>query len=70
MGVWGVLRQSRSLRRAGERGGSRSREKEGGGSGRARMDFSGLLDAIEVEDENDEGEVEGGVGVAGVRPPY
>ena len=72
----GSLRQSRSLRR----GGSRSREKEGGGSGtgsvrgrgRARMDFSGLLDAIEVgdEDENDEGEVERGVGVAGIRPPY
>lgn len=75
-GSVGSLRHSRSLRRAGERGGSRSREKEGGGSGsvggrgRARMDFSGLLDAIEVEDENDEGEAEGGVGVAGVRPPY
>lgn len=77
-GSVGSLRQSRSLRRGGERGGSRSQEKEGGGSGsvrgrgRARMDFSGLLDAIEVgdEDENDEGEVERGVGVVGVRPPY
>jgi len=36
------------------------------------MDFSGLLDAIKVKDKdkNIKGEVEGGIGVAGVRPPY
>jgi len=59
------LRQSRSLRRGEGKPGSGSRDGAKSKDGRERVDFRGLLDAIGVEDDEDE-DSRGSAG----KPPY